>query len=163
MVAINVAFRDSKSVGYGRALVRRRLPSCTIRDFLLPEPVEVPDDRFVPTHPLITKFREGWWREPCVYCGEIRPKHQMTIEHILAKSDGGTNEWDNLAPACENCNHKRGSMPMLMMLLWKSYARAGIQLSKKRRVEMGIRQPLPVAQDCTEGLTPEPEPVIILS
>jgi 5-methylcytosine-specific restriction endonuclease McrA len=31
----------------------------------------------------------------------------MTIEHLLAKRDGGTNAIENLRLACYHCNHSR--------------------------------------------------------
>ncbi len=41
----------------------------------------------------------------CQYCGSNR---QLTIDHIIPRSRGGTHTWDNVAIACETCNHKKG-------------------------------------------------------
>jgi 5-methylcytosine-specific restriction endonuclease McrA len=43
----------------------------------------------------------------CAYCGE--KSEQLTIDHIIPKSKGGSNRQDNLLPACERCNGLKGS------------------------------------------------------
>ncbi|MGV8131884.1 MAG: HNH endonuclease [Candidatus Pacearchaeota archaeon] len=32
----------------------------------------------------------------------------MTIDHIIPKSKGGSNDMENLQPMCSNCNEKKG-------------------------------------------------------
>ncbi len=45
-------------------------------------------------------------RNRCQYCGK---NHQpMTIDHIIPKSQGGRDTWENLVCACSRCNHKKG-------------------------------------------------------
>ncbi len=45
-------------------------------------------------------------RNRCQYCGK---NHQpMTIDHIIPKSQGGRDTWENLVCACFRCNHKKG-------------------------------------------------------
>lgn len=41
----------------------------------------------------------------CVYC---ESKKQLTIDHIIPKSKGGGNTWDNLVTCCISCNSKKG-------------------------------------------------------
>ena len=43
----------------------------------------------------------------CQYCGE--KSGDMTIDHIVPKSRGGLDSWDNLVTACRKCNNKKGS------------------------------------------------------
>lgn len=43
----------------------------------------------------------------CVYCGS---KDNLTIDHVVPKSTGGRDTWDNLVTACQKCNSKKGSM-----------------------------------------------------
>jgi 5-methylcytosine-specific restriction endonuclease McrA len=50
----------------------------------------------------------------CVYCHSTR---RMTRDHIKPKSEGYTLEWQNKAPACERCNHKKGALSVLDFLL----------------------------------------------
>ena len=47
--------------------------------------------------------RDGYM---CQYCGT---KHlQLTIDHIIPKSRGGKDTWDNLITACFRCNNAKG-------------------------------------------------------
>jgi 5-methylcytosine-specific restriction endonuclease McrA len=41
----------------------------------------------------------------CQYCG--RHSSDLTIDHVLPKSRGGPNAWDNLVAACRACNLKK--------------------------------------------------------
>lgn len=41
----------------------------------------------------------------CVYCGS---KRDLTIDHLIPKSKGGKNTWDNLVTCCISCNSKKG-------------------------------------------------------
>lgn len=59
--------------------------------------------------------RDSW---VCGYCGG----HGTTIDHVLPKSRGGLNTYQNLVTACEDCNGKKGdrtpeeaSMPLLFV------------------------------------------------
>lgn len=59
------------------------------------------------------------WR--CCWCGvECRPepgfKDSATIEHVLPRSKGGADHWDNYAMACASCNHHRGNASVEEML-----------------------------------------------
>jgi len=43
----------------------------------------------------------------CQYCG--KKTHTLTIDHIIPKSRGGMDTWDNLVSACVKCNNKKGN------------------------------------------------------
>lgn len=42
----------------------------------------------------------------CVYCGNGK---NLTLDHVVPKSRGGTNEWNNLVTSCFKCNLKKGN------------------------------------------------------
>lgn len=42
----------------------------------------------------------------CQYCGVKR--HDLTIDHIMPRSRGGIDSWDNVVAACLKCNVKKG-------------------------------------------------------
>lgn len=42
----------------------------------------------------------------CVYCGS---KKNLTLDHVLPKSRGGRNSWNNLVTCCTSCNMKKGN------------------------------------------------------
>ncbi len=46
-------------------------------------------------------------RNRCVYCGT---KDSLTIDHVVPRSHGGRDSWDNLVTACQKCNARKGSM-----------------------------------------------------
>jgi len=47
----------------------------------------------------------------CIYCGfgGSRSNH-LTVDHVFPKHSGSTNDQDNLACCCKNCNTKKGAM-----------------------------------------------------
>lgn len=42
----------------------------------------------------------------CVYCGSVK---QLTLDHVIPKSRGGKNTWNNLVTCCFTCNLKKGN------------------------------------------------------
>lgn len=44
----------------------------------------------------------------CVYCGNAH--HSPTIDHVLPRSMGGKDTWENLVTACQKCNSKKGNL-----------------------------------------------------
>lgn len=40
----------------------------------------------------------------CVYCGSTR---HLTLDHVIPKSRGGRNDWNNLVTSCQKCNLKK--------------------------------------------------------
>ena len=51
------------------------------------------------------------WRDSnqCQYCANHFPDDKLTMDHVIPKSRGGTNSWENLVAACRKCNQKKGS------------------------------------------------------
>lgn len=48
--------------------------------------------------------RDGYM---CQYCGTR--KGPLTIDHIVPKTRGGDDSWENLVSACVKCNNKKGN------------------------------------------------------
>ena len=44
----------------------------------------------------------------CCYCGKSVVGEKWHVDHIDPRRTGETNRWNNLAIACEKCNHKKG-------------------------------------------------------
>jgi 5-methylcytosine-specific restriction endonuclease McrA len=40
----------------------------------------------------------------CSYCGKEITQKESTIDHIIPKSKGGSNTWENICLACKPCN-----------------------------------------------------------
>jgi len=45
-------------------------------------------------------------RNRCQYCGN---RDALTIDHVLPRSRGGRDTWENLVTACVPCNNRKGS------------------------------------------------------
>ena len=54
----------------------------------------------------------------CKGCNEIFPYQFMEVDHILPKSKGGTDEFENLQVLCSHCNRSKGSKTMAQ---WNTY------------------------------------------
>ncbi len=46
-------------------------------------------------------------RNICQYCGKKFQAHNLTLDHIIPKSRGGKNVWDNLVACCQKCNRTK--------------------------------------------------------
>lgn len=60
----------------------------------------------------------------CHWCGELMrfnasPNHDRfpTIEHLVPRSEGGSNQMENLRLACKRCNNGRHAQPSLKKVL----------------------------------------------
>lgn len=71
----------------------------------------------------------------CLYCGtDLRhaAPADITLDHLLPRSAGGSNDATNLVTACRSCNSSRGDRP------WVDYATGGA----RDRIEQLRREPL---------------------
>ena len=44
----------------------------------------------------------------CQYCGRHFPNHQLSLDHVVPRSRGGTSTWENVVCACLQCNIRKG-------------------------------------------------------
>ncbi|HEX8510460.1 MAG TPA: HNH endonuclease [Propionibacteriaceae bacterium] len=61
----------------------------------------------------------------CAYCGECRP---LTMDHVVPLARGGRHAIGNLAPACETCNKRKGSM---LLVEWRYRSALGTGVSRR--------------------------------
>jgi 5-methylcytosine-specific restriction endonuclease McrA len=52
----------------------------------------------------------------CAYCYKPFPVEELTIDHMIPLSRGGTNTIDNIVPACKPCNSRKKNKTPLEML-----------------------------------------------
>ncbi len=45
----------------------------------------------------------------CQYCGSQPGRAELTVDHILPRSRGGLNNWENVVTACGPCNRRKGN------------------------------------------------------
>lgn len=77
--------------------------------------VRVPYRRVMLTRRNVLR-RDG---HQCQYC---ESRGRLTIDHVVPKSRGGLDTWDNLVAACVPCNHRKGN---------RTPEEAGMALRKK--------------------------------
>ncbi len=53
-----------------------------------------------------TLFARDGYR--CQYCGQTRPMSQLSLDHVVPRSQGGRTTWENVVCSCTNCNSKKG-------------------------------------------------------
>ncbi len=44
----------------------------------------------------------------CLYCGHSFGYHELTRDHVLPRSRGGRDSWENVVAACRRCNQHKG-------------------------------------------------------
>jgi 5-methylcytosine-specific restriction endonuclease McrA len=47
-------------------------------------------------------------RYRCVYCGEVFPAEELTLDHVQPRVRGGDRSGGNLVTACRACNTRKG-------------------------------------------------------
>jgi 5-methylcytosine-specific restriction endonuclease McrA len=47
--------------------------------------------------------RDGW---TCQYCGS---RSNLTVDHVIPKSKGGSSSWENIVASCAPCNRRKGN------------------------------------------------------
>ena len=45
----------------------------------------------------------------CQYCAKRLPVEELTVDHVVPKSKGGSADWSNSVTACRSCNNKKGN------------------------------------------------------
>ncbi len=49
----------------------------------------------------------------CQYCGKRFPTSELSLDHVVPRTQGGNSSWKNIVCACTNCNkHKGGRRPV---------------------------------------------------
>jgi 5-methylcytosine-specific restriction endonuclease McrA len=78
-------------------------------DFLIPTVIRLRSYVKIPYKEISLSRRNLMHRDNylCQYCGANR--HDLTIDHIIPRSRGGSDTWDNVVAACLACNVKKGN------------------------------------------------------
>lgn len=63
------------------------------------------------------------WNHECCYCGS---KENLTLDHVLPQSKGGSDTTKNLVCSCHKCNHSKGHIP------WKEWYQAQSFFTEER-------------------------------
>jgi 5-methylcytosine-specific restriction endonuclease McrA len=52
-------------------------------------------------------FARDRWR--CQYCGKRKSISQLTLDHVIPRSRGGANDWENVVTSCIECNTRKAN------------------------------------------------------
>jgi hypothetical protein len=58
----------------------------------------------------------------CQYCGKQPPVRDLNIDHVMPRSRGGDDTWENLVTACRVCNLRKG---------WRTPEEANMRLQRR--------------------------------
>lgn len=45
----------------------------------------------------------------CQYCSKVFNPADLTLDHVIPRSKGGSSNWDNLVACCKRCNNRKGN------------------------------------------------------
>lgn len=103
---------DNKGMGWidmepkeGEAVIRA---GCG-RRIRAPEIIVVANYQQIPKNQLNFNRKNLFRRDndTCQYCGIKPGVSQLSVEHVIPKSRGGKNNWENCVVACFDCNQKK--------------------------------------------------------
>jgi 5-methylcytosine-specific restriction endonuclease McrA len=78
----------------------------------------------------------------CQYCAARLPTRDLNIDHVLPRSRGGPDSWENLVTACRECNLRKGRRTpeeASMRLLRQPFAP---RWTVTMQILMGVQQPV---------------------
>lgn len=107
VLVLNSSYEPLNFTNWKRAVVlllKNKAQVLSQRVIRLLNYVKLPLSKMVETKPskaMIYKRDDN----KCQYCGSTR---SLTIDHVIPKSKGGGDTWDNLVVACCSCNVKKG-------------------------------------------------------
>lgn len=126
---INVTnvFRAFKLVDKGKAIIivhdmNNPILASENREFKRPLVIRLLDWVNIPYKKSMPLTRHNIYKRDgnrCVYCGSYR---KLTLDHVMPKSRGGKNTWQNLVTCCSKCNLRKDN---------KTPKEAGMEMSVK--------------------------------
>jgi 5-methylcytosine-specific restriction endonuclease McrA len=107
VLVLNSSYEPLNITSWKRAIVlllKEKAQVLSDRVIRLLSYIKLPVSRIVshkPSKAMVYKRDEN----KCQYCGSTR---HLTIDHVIPKSKGGSEDWTNLVVACSSCNTKKG-------------------------------------------------------
>ena len=107
VLVLNSSYEPINITNWKRAIVlllKQKAQMLSTRVIRLLDYVKIPLSKIVsqkPSRALIYKRDNN----KCQYCGSTK---RLTIDHVIPKSRGGGDTWENLVVACSSCNTKKG-------------------------------------------------------
>lgn len=120
VLVLNASYEPINLTNWKRAVIlvlKEKAQVLSARVIRLLNYIKLPVDQFRnirPSRDMI--YRRD--KHKCQYCGSTKG---LTIDHVIPKSKGGGDTWENLVVACSKCNTKKGD---------KYLEQTGMQLQK---------------------------------
>lgn len=105
-----IALRDAlKKITKGKAVVVLASDRQVYPGVFAPSVIRLLTYKFLPVRiPVATKknicLRDN---HTCQYCGRRFHPAALTLDHVMPRSRGGRNTWENLVAACNPCNRRK--------------------------------------------------------
>jgi 5-methylcytosine-specific restriction endonuclease McrA len=108
--------------------------------FAIPSVIRLTQRVRRPFHPRRLTRVEVFSRDgyTCQYCG--RQTHDLTLDHVMPRSQGGGHSWENVVSACRNCNRRKGG---------RTPEQAGMKLLSEPRAPRGFGFHVPYHYFCS--------------
>jgi hypothetical protein len=108
ILVLNASYEPINFTNWKRAVVlilKEKAQILSSRVIRLLDYIKLPVKRYGITKPsrsMIYKRDD----HTCQYCGSTK---KLTIDHVLPRSRGGQDTWENMVVACSSCNTKKGN------------------------------------------------------
>ena len=78
----------------------------------VPSVVRLMEYKYIPIRMQLVSKKNIYLRDnyTCLYCGDKCVGADLTWDHVLPRSRGGKNTWDNLVACCKPCNQTKDDM-----------------------------------------------------
>jgi 5-methylcytosine-specific restriction endonuclease McrA len=92
----------------------------------VPEVIVLTDYDAIPRHRVPFSRRNIYKRDhyQCQYCGGKAPLGDLTVDHVVPRSEGGRSTWENCVLACLRCNRRKAN---------RTLAESGMRLMRAPR------------------------------
>jgi 5-methylcytosine-specific restriction endonuclease McrA len=76
----------------------------------VPRVIRLLDYEKIPRHTVKFNRRNIFARDnnQCQYCGKRFSTSELSLDHVIPRSQGGQSSWENIVCACINCNVRKG-------------------------------------------------------
>ena len=95
------------SIRGGHSRLDGSLSSVDIHSIIACDGRVVSKDAHVP--PLTNQALFKRDRNLCLYCGKNHTDMELTRDHVVPVSRGGSDHWENVVSCCRRCNHFKGN------------------------------------------------------
>lgn len=146
-IAIRSARRALTLIVKGRAAVVEEHKGHEIhKGFNLPSVIRIKEYRYIPVRTQIVSRKNILLRDRhiCQYCAVKFSPGELTLDHVIPRSKGGKDTWENLVACCGPCNKKKAdrSLEECGMTLLHKPRKASIHTSRFVLKSMGEEDPL---------------------